>query len=185
MEMSIDDMEMSSDSPIFTSVQQVLDFIGTEYGGGPCNAITALQVAMFHQQNPKNGMIFLSNKIGIELFGKELPSSLCIGVTKYTVIQEMLMFSFPARFERMLASALYMMKDPRKEFTFESTAVGASQSWGEITKLSILDNSADKHTIEFEYAPNRYTAYFFKKEGRFFFRICQSSEVVVRARTKK
>ena len=182
MQMSIDEFEMSTDAPTFTSVQQVLDFIGTEYAGGPCDAITALQVAVFHQQNPKHGMVFLSNKIGVELFTKELPTSLCFGDTKYTVVEELLLFAFPVRFERLLASTLYMMKDPRTEFTFESTAVGASQSWGEITKLSILDNKADSHAIEFEFAPNRYTAYFIKKHGRFFFRICQSSEVVVRAR---
>ena len=39
----------------FTSVQQVLDFIGTEYEGEKCDAITALQAAVFHQQNQKDG----------------------------------------------------------------------------------------------------------------------------------
>jgi hypothetical protein len=190
----------------FTSVQQVLDFIGTEYEGEKCDAITALQAAVFHQQNqkdgkdpkvlegkdakngkdpkhgkvPKFGQVLLSKNIGLELFTKALPNTREIEGTKYTAIPEVMMFAFPVLCERLLASALYMMKDPREAFPFESTAVGAMQSWGEITKLSILDNSADSHKIEFEYTPNRYTAFFYKEEGFFCFRICQLSEVVNR-----
>jgi hypothetical protein len=166
-----------SSGPKFTSVQHVLDFIGKEFDGGPCDAITALQTAVFHQQNQNGGKVLLSKKIGLELFSRALRTTDKEGGTKYTAVSEMMMFAFPVLCERLLASALYMMKDPRNDFLFESSAVGARQHWGDITKLAILDKSADSHKIEFEYDAIRYIAYFYRKEETgFCMRMCQSSE---------
>ena len=65
-------MEMSTEAPIFTSVQQVLDFIGTEYAGGPCNAITAL-----------------TSKTGRKLAAYFMPTKLSIGVSWHLTLTKL------------------------------------------------------------------------------------------------
>jgi hypothetical protein len=170
-------METTIDPVKFTSVQEVLDFVGKEFDGGPCNAITALQTALFHQRNRKRGNILLSKKIGLELFTKALPTTVEIEGTKYTAISEVMMYAFPVLCERLLASAVYMMKDPRMEYSFQSSAVGAMQDWGEIAKISILHNSADSHKIEFTFNSVQYIAHFTREmKSGFCMSICHSSE---------
>jgi hypothetical protein len=174
-------MAMASDPLNFTSIQEVLDFIGKEYEGDPCDAITALQTAVFHQRTRKGGKVLLSEMIGLEFFTEALPTTEKdmkeFEGTKYTAISEVMMFAFPVLCERLLASALYMMKDPRDELELKTNALGEILNWGKIRKLSILDNSADSYKIEFAYEPNRYIAHFnLTEESGFCIRICRKKE---------
>ncbi len=133
----------------FKSVQEVLDFIGCDLDepGGRCNAINALEMAIFQQRNGVHGWIGLSRKVA--------KSFLCgfkeddVKPNKYLELDKGLLREMP-EFERMLASSLYMMKDKREEFRFETLGLG-KEKWGDITKVSTLSKGESYHKIHFTY----------------------------------
>ena len=65
---------------------------------------------------------------------------------KYLELDKGLLREMPVLCERMLASSLYMMKDKRGEFRFETLG---KEKWGEIIKVSTLSNGKNYHKIHF------------------------------------
>ena len=122
----------------------MLDFIGciVDGPGGRCNAITALEMAIFEQRNGVHGWIGLSRKVAKELFceGDDVKPN------KYLELDKGLLREMPVLCERMLASSLYMMKDKRGEFRFETLG---KEKWGGIIKVSTLSNGKNYHKIHF------------------------------------
>ncbi len=96
---------MAIDPKNFKSAKQVLDFIGCDFDGCPCNAITALQMAMFEQSNESNeGTVGLSRLVTKELLPTlELPPN-----KLFLKLNACTMFGLPVKCERLLASALYI-----------------------------------------------------------------------------
>ena len=175
----------------FESVQQVLDFIGRDLNapnnptnpntGNPCDAITALMMAVFHQQ--KMGMVRLS----INVMRDVVPDGDVLLVVpdnvhhqgpgeRFSQVSEMITFALPVMFERLLASSLYMMKDPRECFPLDQSRF-MGERWGDITKLAILANRKNSHKIVYTYDSNTYLAHFYLEDNdSFSFIICHSTD---------
>ena len=155
----------------------MLDFIGciVDGPGGRCNAITALKMAIFEQGNGVHGWIGLSRKVAKELLSgfKEddvkpnnpnNPKEDDVKPNKYLELDKGLLREMPVLCERMLASSLYMMKDKRGEFRFETLG---KEKWGEIIKVSTLSNGKNYHKIHFTYDLYDYVTIlsYFKEKG--------------------
>jgi hypothetical protein len=141
----VDSKAVDIDPNNFKSVQEVLDFIGCYLdgpGGGRCNAITALQMAIFEQRNGVHGWIGLSRKVVKEQL---LASWDDVKPNRYLELDKGLLREMPGC-KLMLASSLYMMKDKRKGFRFETLG---EEKMGEIIKVSTLSNSKNYHKIHF------------------------------------
>lgn len=159
----MDSKAVDIDPNNFKSVQEVLDFIGCDLDGpgGRCNAITALEMAIFEQRNGVHGWIGLSRKVAKELFceGDDVKPN------KYLEVDKGLLSVMP-KCERMLASSLYMMKDKREEFRFETLG---KEKWGDIIKVS-TSNGKNYHKIHFTYDFYDYVTIlsYFKDSGKGF-----------------
>ena len=136
----------------------MLDFIGCYLdgpGGGRCNAITALQMAIFEQRNGVHGWIGLSRKVVKEQLlaswddvkpnAPNNPKEDDVKPNRYLELDKGLLREMPGC-KLMLASSLYMMKDKREEFRFETLG---EEKKGEIIKVSTLSNSKNYHKIHF------------------------------------
>ena len=129
----------------------MLDFIGCYLdgpGGGRCNAITALQMAIFEQRNGVHGRIRLSRTVVKELASwarNNNPKWDDVKPNRYLELDKGLLREMPGC-KLMLASSLYMMKDKREEFRFETLG---EEKKGEIIKVSTLSNSKNYHKIHF------------------------------------
>ena len=97
-----------SDTPIFANAKAVVAAIGTvEYEEEPLNAITALQLALFHQS--VKGRLLVSGNAMAKITGKLAKEGPLLSVP------ETMMFGLPVKLERLLAGAMYLMKEPRKK----------------------------------------------------------------------
>ena len=124
-------------------------------GGGRCNAITALQMAIFEQRNGVHGWIGLSRKVVKEQLlaswddvkpnAPNNPKEDDVKPNRYLELDKGLLREMPGC-KLMLASSLYMMKDKREEFRFETLG---EEKKGEIIKVSTLSNSKNYHKIHF------------------------------------
>ena len=136
----------------------MLDFIGCYLdgpGGGRCNAITALQMAIFEQRNGVHGWIGLSRKVVKEQLlaswddvkpnAPNNPKEDDVKPNRYLELDKGLLREMPGC-KLMLASSLYMMKDKREEFRFETLG---EEKRGEIIKVSTLSNGKNYHKIHF------------------------------------
>ena len=160
----MDSKAVDIDPNNFKSVQEVLDFIGciVDGPGGRCNAITALKMAIFEQGNGVHGWIGLSRKVAKELLSGFKEDD--VKPNKYLELDKGLLREMPVLCERMLASSLYMMKDKRGEFRFETLG---KEKWGEIIKVSTLSNGKNYHKIHFTYDLYDYVTIlsYFKESG--------------------
>jgi hypothetical protein len=143
----VDSKAVDIDPNNFKSVQEVLDFIGCDLDGpgGRCNAINALEMAIFEQRNGVHGWIGLSRKVA-KYFLRGFTED-DVKPNKYLELDKGSLREMP-ECERMLASSLYMMKDKREEFRFETLG---KEKWGDITKVSTLSKGKSYHKIHFTY----------------------------------
>jgi hypothetical protein len=152
----VDSKPVDIDPSNFSSVKEVLDFIDCD----GCNAITELKTAVY-QRNGVVGWIGLSKQVAKELlphYKEDKPKP-----KKYLDVTSM--SNMPVKYERLLASSLYMMKDKRDEFCFETLG---KENWGEICKVSTLSKCKYSRKIHFTYDSIHYvTILSFLKESGF------------------
>jgi hypothetical protein len=165
----VDSKAVDIDPNNFKSVQEVLDFIGCDLDGpgGRCNAITALEMAIFEQRNDVHGWIGLSRRVAQEFgFAEDDVKPNKYQELDHAFLREMHKSERMHKCERMLASSLYMMKDKREEFRFETLG---KEKWGDIIKVS-TSNGKNYHKIHFTYDFYDYVTIlsYFKDSGKGF-----------------